>query len=55
MLKGGTRSDIRAHIAYLEYQKPFLQQGDERQEQEQGGRKDSERSIDQSSRHPLNF
>ena len=35
-LKGGTRSDIRAHIAYLEYQKPYLLQGDERQEQEKG-------------------
>ena len=53
----GTHSDISAHVAYLEYQKPYLIQGDERlQEQEHCGRNDSEHgAIDHSSRHPLNF
>ena len=55
-LNGGTRSDKSAYIAYLEYQKPYLLQGDERQGQEQGERKESEhRAIDLSSRHPFKF
>ena len=55
-LNGGTHSDKSAYITYLEYQKPYLLQGDERQEQEQGGRKDSEHGeIDLSSCRPLNF
>ena len=55
-LNGGTRSDKSAYIAYLEYQKLYLLQEDEKQEQKQGGRKDSGHGvIDHSSRHPLNF